>query len=223
MGFFANETIEEDELILEIETPHLITVQMAFETLEGQMELNDFKLDCTDTLALLIATEMRKKENSPIWPYIHTLPSTYDTPLEFWPAKFDKFLTGHVLEAKQTSVSDFEIRYERIQETFNKKNPRNVITADEFHYAYAAVYTRYFNFPTPEEAPEWFWKQDACGAIGPVFDMLNHNWYANCEWWTDDGMLIKTNAKIEEGQELFISYGKGCTFIHTVSLSVKFL
>lgn len=210
MGIYATEALEEDEVLLKIEPKDLITVEMLFEQVKGRMAINDYKLDCTDALSLLIALEVRKKEDSQIWPYILNLPEKYDTPLEFWPEEYDQFLMKHVQQMRTTAISDFEIRYERIDEVYNKSNWKDKITPDEFHYAYAAVFTRYFSYNMPENSPAWFRLQtdiDSCGAIAPIFDLMNHNWYATCNWFTDDGMLIKAGGKIEAGQELLIGYG----------------
>jgi len=49
-----------------------------------------------------------------------------------------------------------------------------------------------------------------CGALAPIFDLYNHQWYATVEWATDDGFMIMTAYKeIEEGNELAVNYGYG--------------
>ena len=116
----------------------------------------------------------------------------------------------HVKAARQSGIDDFEIRYERIDETYNKIDSNINITSDEFHYAYAVVFTRYIGYGRAFNTPVWFDGGDGCGALAPVFDLYNHNWYATVDWFTDDGgMLMKTNEKIEKGDELFNSYGDG--------------
>ena len=78
---------------------------------------------------------------------------------------------SHVLEEKKIAISDYKIRYERIVKTYNVANPNNKITAQEFHYAYAVVFTRYFNSDPPKEHPQWFANLtdiDGCGSLGLV-------------------------------------------------------
>ena len=65
----------------------------------------------------IIIFSVRKQENSEIWPYLDNLPKSYDTPLEFWPKKYNQFLMHHVIEARQISIDDFNIRFDRINKT----------------------------------------------------------------------------------------------------------
>ena len=47
-----------------------------------------------------------------------------------------------------------------------------------------------------------------CGALGPIFDMANHqNGHTNCDWEHDDGVKIFSVDKIKAGDELVINYG----------------
>ena len=43
-----------------------------------------------------------------------------------------------------------------------------------------------------------------CGALVPLFDLLNHEDGPNCEWSADDGAKIWAQRDIEGGEELFI-------------------
>ena len=69
---------------------------------------------------------------------------------------------------------------------------------DEFLYGYKSVYTRYKLNECPDEDtwPEWFdssHDNGKCGAIGPIFDMVNHaNTGENCDWEHDTGVVIST-------------------------------
>jgi len=65
----------------------------------------------------IIIFSVRKQDNSEIWPYLDNLPKSYDTPLEFWPKKYNQFLMHHVIEARQISIDDFNIRFDRINKT----------------------------------------------------------------------------------------------------------
>ena len=51
-------------------------------------------------------------------------------------------------------------------------------------------------------------ENEGCGALAPVFDMLNHSNEPNCDWESDDGAQITIDDKVKKGDELFISYGQ---------------
>lgn len=51
-------------------------------------------------------------------------------------------------------------------------------------------------------------ENEGCGALAPVFDMLNHSNEPNCDWESDDGAQITIESKVKKGEELFISYGQ---------------
>ena len=68
-------------------------------------------------LIIYLLFSVRKAENSEIWPYLENLPESYDTPLEFWPEKFNQFLMKHVRTARETAIDDFHIRFDRIDQT----------------------------------------------------------------------------------------------------------
>ena len=46
-----------------------------------------------------------------------------------------------------------------------------------------------------------------CGSLVPIFDMVNHAQYPNCDWNIDDGVQITTNMPVSAGSEFFINYG----------------
>ena len=58
-----------------------------------------------------------------------------------------------------------------------------------------------------ENIPEWFEPEDTCGSLVPVFDMINHDVYPNCDWNVENGVEIISQTDIEKGDELFIAYG----------------
>jgi len=102
----------------------------------------DYKLDCTDTLSLFVAVEIKKGEESEVWPYLATMPLSYITPLEYWPENMVNFLTPTGKDLTDSSIEDFKIRWERIEKIYNSVNPENTLTKDEFHHAYSIVFTR---------------------------------------------------------------------------------
>ena len=53
--------------------------------------------------------------------------------------------------------------------------------------------------------PDWLETDEGdCGALVPLFDLLNHEEDPNCEWGADDGAKIWADRDIEVGEELFI-------------------
>ena len=66
-------------------------------------------------------------------------------------------------------------------------------------------------------------ENEGCGALAPVFDMLNHSNEPNCDWESDDGAQISIESKVKKGEELFISYGhrQGYIQFHPLGLNVS--
>ena len=114
-----------------------------------------------------------------------------------------------MLEARTSAINNFNIHYERIKQTYNRKNPHQRVTKKEFQYAYNVIFTRFITTPAPENGPSWFDGSGGCGSLSPLFDMLNHQSDSNCDWNTDNGVEVTTSRRIEKGEELYIFYGKG--------------
>lgn len=208
VGVYALENLEENEELFTSNNEYIIKLDRALKSLDGKVAVNkDYKLDCTDTLSLFIAVEIKKGDESEVWPYLATMPLSYITPLEYWPESMIDFLTPTGKDLAESSTEDFKIRWERIQKIYNSKNPGNTLTRDEFHHAYSIVFTRYFTDEEPEDFPDWFHEDSGCGSLGPVFDFWNHDNPPNADWFVDDGMEIKTSEPVPAGAELFISYG----------------
>ena len=55
--------------------------------------------------------------------------------------------------------------------------------------------------------PNWLDYEEGCGALVPIFDMVNHSHDPNCDWNIDDGVEIYADEPIQKGSELFIQYG----------------
>ena len=76
-----------------------------------------------------------------------------------------------------------------------------------------SVFTRYKlnDCPDADTWPQWFdssHDEGKCGALGPVFDMANHqNGHTNCDWEHEDGVSIVSVDAIKAGDELVINYG----------------
>ena len=89
----------------------------------------------------------------------------------------------------------------------------NRFTFDEFHIAHLTGATRIKEDIYPEgiKSPKWIHidEEDGyCGALAPVFDMINHSSAPNCMWdYDSDSVKIITLRSIEKDEELFIDYG----------------
>ena len=79
--------------------------------------------------------------------------------------------------------------------------------------AYSIVTTRYYYADGPATHPDWFVSgmgESDCGALGPVFDLWNHeSLKPNTDWnvGEDGSMTMTVQETIQAGEELFISYG----------------
>ena len=144
----------------------------------------------------------RKKDGSPIWPYINSLPDNYETFLFNWPAKFDPFLMKNVIETKSRLNDKFQQSYHRIEKAYNTNHPMTWVRKSELRSAYTIVKSR---------------------SLIPIFDMWNHNFKANCELNLGEIAGIPllqyvAQEKISVGDELLLNYGLGFLFIITFSL-----
>ena len=79
---------------------------------------------------LYLLFSVRKEENSEIWPYLENLPESYDTPLEFWPEKYNQFLMKNVRTARKTAIDNFHIRFDRIDQTRDVTRTRKTRSAE---------------------------------------------------------------------------------------------
>ena len=89
----------------------------------------------------------------------------------------------------------------------------NRFTFDEFHIAHLTGATRIKEdiYPKGVESPKWIHIDEDdgyCGALAPVFDMINHSSTPNCMWdYDSDSVKIITLRSVEKDEELFIDYG----------------
>ena len=113
------------------------------------------KLDCIDTLSLLLVLEGRKKKESELWPYIATFPSHHHFLLMNWPARYDPFLMQHVQEIKYRQINILHLRYERIEQIYNQYHLTTAITMPELRRAISIVRTRSVGWPKPKQVRDY--------------------------------------------------------------------
>ena len=109
------------------------------------------KLDCTDTLTLLLATEFKKGADSLIRPLLNNFPTSHETLLQNWPTIYDSFLMDHVLEIKQKMQTDFDETFRKIDTNYNGKRATG-LTKSEIAHANALVKTRAIDWRLPSQA-----------------------------------------------------------------------
>lgn len=128
-----------------------------------------------------------------------------------WPEKYDRFLMPHILESKREKIKFTTDALERINRSFNNPNAitnPDAITLEELKFAVATIRTRQAQWFKPKKHPKWFYETKECGAIAPLFDMINHGPVPNCEWATslEDGLVLRALESIDANQELLINY-----------------
>ncbi|CAG5077254.1 Oidioi.mRNA.OKI2018_I69.PAR.g8665.t1.cds [Oikopleura dioica] len=211
LGVFAKEDLEKGETLFFAPPEQTIMITMAIEALESVItDVDDVNepLDCADTLSLFILFELRKGDESELWPYLATMQKEYTTPLDYWPMELHDFLTPAAFDFLYLATADYVDSYKKLQKILEKYN----VEEEEFHRAYSIVTTRYYYNDAPENHPDWFISglgEGDCGALGPIFDLWNHEVKPNCDWEVGEGgaMKMTTDESIAAGQELFISYG----------------
>ena len=104
--------------------------------------------------------------------------------------------------------SDMSKRWKRLDSLIP-----NRFTFDEFHVAHLTGATRIKEdiYPEGVQSPKWIHIDEDdgyCGALAPVFDMINHSSTPNCIWdYDSNSVRIITLRPIEKDEELFIDYG----------------
>ena len=107
-------------------------ISMAIEALEfvitDEDDVNE-PLDCADTLTLFILFELRKGDESELWPYLATMQKEYTTPLDYWPMELHDFLTPAAFDFLYMATSDYVDSYKKVQKILEKYN----VEEEEFH------------------------------------------------------------------------------------------
>ena len=66
-----------------------------------------------------------------------------------WPPRYDPFLLQHVREMKDREKHIFNIRYDKINELYNKQHLTTGVTQEELRQAYSIIRSRSFDWEVP--------------------------------------------------------------------------
>ena len=121
----------------------------------------------------------------------------------------------HVREAKYREQRLFNLRYHRIDQSYNIEHLTTAVTREELRRAYVTVKSRGIDWEMPSKTPRWFLSPEAdekpdCSALVPVFDMWNHHDEPNCQWKVSQSpraIEVVATKRVNAGEELFVSYG----------------
>ena len=79
------------------------------------------KLNCMDSISLMLALASQNTESS-IKAFINVLPESFDTVLEKWPEKYDKFLLKSLMDVKEREIKSFRESFARVDYVYNQVN-----------------------------------------------------------------------------------------------------
>ena len=182
----ATKLIKQGDIIVDIARQDQINIEHVIAELEDY-QVNEL-FDCVEGLAILLALEAKKGENSKYYNYIQILPKNYDTLLENWPDSLDPVLPPYLLDEKRASKNRRQNDFKKASRLLAQKNIS--LTFEEYSLAIAWVFTRYKQDSISDTSnyPDWLEIEDGdCGSMAPIFDMLNHAEQPNCEWSADRG------------------------------------
>ena len=113
LGVFAEKDIPRGSILLDIEYEDQITVKKAIKELKTKVKLKVPTLDCVDTLVLYIHYELKKEEESELFPFFDAITKDFSYILANWDEKYDEFLSPQVLRMKRKAQELIKIRYQR--------------------------------------------------------------------------------------------------------------
>ncbi|KAI1823942.1 SET domain-containing protein [Xylaria intraflava] len=160
--------------------------------------------------------EYLRREDSPWWPYIRTLPQpeqmTSMLPI-VWPADDVEFLRGtNAYVAVQEIRSALKKEYRQAM-NFLSGHSRFEYTRPLYHWAYCIFTTRSFrpSLILPDaESLSLPCKTDDFSILLPLFDIGNHSPLAKTEWVTDKDTrtcVLRSCQPCLAGQQVYNNYG----------------
>jgi hypothetical protein len=229
-GLKATQAIQPGEVILSIPKQLLVSNETAHQTELGQLLRLDHSIDQYTTLALLLLQERAKGRTSSFYPYVCSLPSSFDTPL-YWGA--DQLSSASASVNATDLLSRASHLRTSLHRRFNRAAPILARLSPDgpppdlhlFKWALTAVLSRNWAvvYPPPL-ASLAAGTSSAAGAIPPAYgsdaivmapiaDMVNHDRGGGSHVaWLDGGARFGLVARraYAQGEEVLTSYGAGC-------------
>lgn len=202
-GVHARRRLENDEIILEVPLPLIMTSEVARASEIGlKIEQSGCQLRSSHSWLASFLLQEKYRPDSFWRPYIDTLPQHYrNMPLFFEADELAELKGSFSLQMIEERKVSLKMEYDNIV--------KHVPEFGEYHYldffwARLAVITRIFGFKVDNR------KTDGLVAMA---DMLNHKRPNETSWTFDqsrNAFTITTTKRILKGAQIFDSYGRKC-------------
>ena len=239
-GLRAAKKIEPGEVILSIPRKLLISNETAYRSGLGEILRSDQSIDRYSALALFILQERAKGSTSFYYPYICTLPTSFDTPLYWEPERLASL-------SASVNATDLAFRARLLRSSLRRRYDRAAPVLARlglphdlrlFAWALTAVLSRNWGVVNPPPsapfsaaASDSSVAADSSAAVAaagegippaygrdavvmaPVADMANHDSRGGSRVaWLDGGRRLGLVARraYAPGDEVLTSYGPGC-------------
>lgn len=203
-GVCARETVSAQEMVLYVPHRYILTSEVARASSIGNALLST-GLEVRSKhsyIAACLLEEREKTTNSFWWPYISILPVKFANVPLFFPDDMLEWLKGSsVLPKIADRLLSMRIEYHNICAAYP---PFSRFSYDSFAWARIAVITRIFGIVVDGLKTD---------GLVPLADMLNHKLPRETKWNYDSptrGFVITALTEIEQGAQVFDSYGRKC-------------
>jgi len=205
---FAREAIKEDEEIMYIPKPYIITSDLSMQSdicqeIQEAFEVNGVDIRSKHTyLAAFLLQEKARGRASQWFPYINILPKDFaNIPLFFDSAKLS-LLQGSIalqkISDRHDSLCAEYHNLRRYVDTFKKWS------YEDFVWARLVVITRIFGLLIDGHKTD---------GLVPMADMINHKRPRETRWTYNEskqGFIISAMQNFSPGDQIFDSYGRKC-------------
>ena len=202
--------IRDGELVVRVPLSAMLTLDVARRSPAGQAVLSA-GIQGPSAQALLTAylLEEKRRDNSPIAPYLATLPAAFPTVPVFCPQDVLPLLKGSL--AARLLVRQREAVLREVLALRRAVPALRAASIGELFWGSTVVVTRVFGVTIGGSPTE---------ALVPIADMMNHRRPPDVSWTFDEAMgafVIRAVRDIQSGEEICGSYGRKANhryFVH---------
>ncbi|PFX16912.1 SET domain-containing protein 4-like [Stylophora pistillata] len=218
-GLMTCRKLSEGELVISVPEKMLITTKTAerSQILETFIKIQPkHSLTTIQILCVFILYEKFQRESSFWYPYITTLPTSFNTPAYFKPEELST-LPSSLQQQCVTQIQTVRDSYEELKgyleydTTMLDKTFLDFLTFDEFRWAWFVVNTRsVYKANSMDLSPSSKSQMQDNYALAPVLDLLNHNDMAEVQAGFNQESKhyeISTLTPYKKGAQVFINYG----------------
>ncbi|KAJ3415610.1 hypothetical protein HDV05_004486 [Chytridiales sp. JEL 0842] len=208
-GIMATKDIEAGEVMIEVPSRYLMTLQTVNDHFSGSLERAGWPISEQGTLALFLCCQ-RHDQKSYWRPYINIIPESFETVAANLPLELQLCLPYDAQEKIQTQMYKATKDLGDARAFLMSWEGDCQITDLDYLWAWFAVNTRCITLDTktrrttspPKGTPTMF--------LSPFMDLLNHSFDANIDAFfdtTSQSFKIVTHVPYKRGTQCFIQYG----------------